>query len=244
MKKEIITIVCSVMALLFIISFVSASGFSPTSLIYELGVGERQCQTVSVTSDSEVITLTEAWAENKDIEWKVSNFDRPSVDHEIVLEYPLELSVNERQAEVCLTGNKVGEFHGVLLLKEQQEGNSIIQMGIWLKAIISDKQETPVSSVTDTGSGTVTFTVGGGSQNNANNENVAPESNLDDSIVESQEILADEPADVKANSITGGVIGSIGERGMIIFGVIALVGILAIGVFIKRRRKLRSEGFI
>ncbi|MDD5193630.1 MAG: hypothetical protein PHF67_03520 [Candidatus Nanoarchaeia archaeon] len=95
---------------------------------------------ITIDSDSEKITLTDRWAENKDVKWDVNLFQNES-DSSIHLTYPKTLGKTEREANVCMKIDKKGEYHGVLLLKEEQKGNSVIQVGIWIKAIVSDKVE-------------------------------------------------------------------------------------------------------
>jgi hypothetical protein len=127
--------------LLFIIIIsgnVMAVGFSPGSLTYKLNVGEKKCQMITINSDSELITLSDKWAENKDIEWRVSKFDRNADNHSLSLSYPKDLTMDKRNAEICLTGKKQGEYHGVLLLTEKEKGNLRAQMGVWINAIISN----------------------------------------------------------------------------------------------------------
>ena len=51
------------------ISLVWATGFSPSSLIYELEPGEGECKMITITSESETISVSDNWAENVDIEW-------------------------------------------------------------------------------------------------------------------------------------------------------------------------------
>ena len=49
---------------------VSAVGFSPTNLIYNVNVGEEQCITLSIDSTSPAVSISDKWAENENIEWK------------------------------------------------------------------------------------------------------------------------------------------------------------------------------
>lgn len=137
-------------------NFVGATGFSPSSLIFNLKPGEKQCKMISITSESETITADDKWAENKNVEWKVSEFNTDASSLGISINYPKELSLDEREVNVCLSGNKLGEYHGVLLLKEEQQGNSIIQMGVWLKVNIgkTSQQTSTLSASATTSSGT------------------------------------------------------------------------------------------
>lgn len=126
---------------------VIAAGFSPSSLTYKLNVGEKKCQMITINSNSEQIMLSDKWAENKDVEWKVSKFNETANYNSLSISYPKKLDSNQKNAEICLSGKEQGEYHGVILLTEQQKGNLVAQMGIWVKAVIgngisSDKKET------------------------------------------------------------------------------------------------------
>ena len=74
---------------------------------------------ITINSESETIAVSDKWAENKDIEWKVSLFNESASYHNIDISYD-ELLENESQVEVCLSGENLGEYHGVLLLTEEQ----------------------------------------------------------------------------------------------------------------------------
>lgn len=118
---------------------VRAVGYSPSSLIFNLNMGEEQCKMITIDSDSEKITLSDRWAENKDVKWDVNLFKNDSSYNSLYLKYPKTLGKNEKEAKVCIKGTKKGEYHGVLLLREEQKGNSVIQLGIWIKAMVGDK---------------------------------------------------------------------------------------------------------
>ncbi len=136
MKIKIKSVFFVVVLIAFLTVFVSAAGFSPVSLTYNLSIGQEQCQKILITSDSPELSVMDTWAENKDVEWKIKLFNASSSQLGLKLEYPIKLS-SERQFEVCLTGLIGGEYHGIILVKEQQVGNSVVQLGIWIKAIIN-----------------------------------------------------------------------------------------------------------
>ena len=131
-------IITIIVLLIILIANVDALGISPSSLSYNQSIGEEKCLQVTVNSVSANISVSDLWAENKDVEWKFFLFDTSSTTHGLSLNYLTELPIGERQFNVCLSGSKAGEYHGVLLLSEEQVGNSIIQMGIWLKVTISE----------------------------------------------------------------------------------------------------------
>jgi len=69
----------------------------------------------------------------------VNNFNETAVKHSITIQYLNKLdNSNESKIKVCLSGENTGEYHGVLLIQEEQKGSSIIQLAVWLKAIITE----------------------------------------------------------------------------------------------------------
>jgi len=229
------------------LSFVQAIGFSPSSLVYNLGVDEESCESISLSSDSETIMISDKWAENNSVEWRVGLFDYNASFHGINVNYDGELSVDERNVEVCLSGSGVGEYRGVLILREEQKGNSIIQMGIWLKVNISEKtgepaQETPPQ---DSGSGSSNSGGSGGGIISTSKEVDKTEEVklaefdteiIDDGKVEKQldeeEVMEQNGAGITGNVAGGGLIKN--NLGMIGGFFIALI---IIGAFVYNKRK-------
>jgi hypothetical protein len=128
---------------------ITAIGFSPENLVYNSSIGQKQCQIVTINSDSKNIIVSDKWAENKDTPWNPNLFNVSASDNELSISYDKKLSINDRTIEVCISGKKAGEYHGILLIKEEQVGNSVVQAGIWIKAVISDgKDKSFLSSIT------------------------------------------------------------------------------------------------
>jgi len=92
---------------LLMLNGVIAVGFSPSSLVFELEPNQEECETIILTSDSETISVSDSWAENKDVEWKISLFEKNTNYHGISINYDNELSIDEREVEVCLSGGAV-----------------------------------------------------------------------------------------------------------------------------------------
>ena len=219
--------------ILILTSTISAVGFSPSSLIYNLKPGEEECKMISITSESETITAEDKWAENKNIEWKVSEFNTDASSHGISITYPKSLSLDERKVNVCLSGNEIGEYHGVLLLKEEQQGNSIIQMGIWLKVVINNEPQTTQSS-----SSSMTTSSGGSS--------ATIQSASENKTKDTQEQITENKSEIKNSGITGGTIGAtiIKNKSIII---IFITAIIIAGAFIftrtKKKRRIQNLGY-
>jgi hypothetical protein len=232
-----------IILILVSMSFVHAVGFSPASLTYSLDVGEEQCQTVRLTSDSETITVEDKWKENTEIEWDIKLFTASVEDLGLLINYDSELTVDEREVEVCLSGSRIGEYQGVLLLTEEAVGNSIIQMGVWLRVNIGQQQKSnlPPSS----GGGSSGGGGGGGSVIQQNNTGEVEGAVVEEGepIVEIQEQGDDDNKDVdQADTapITGGVIGSVGRSIAIVIAVLVVIAVLAIYVY--KHNKGKSKG--
>ncbi|MCX6748923.1 MAG: hypothetical protein NT076_04935 [Candidatus Pacearchaeota archaeon] len=227
---KIIFTISTIILMISVVSLVCTTGFSPTSLIFNLNVGEKQCQEVSVDSTSLSISIEDKFAENKDIEWKVSNFDKSASYHSLTSTYPTQISNETGKLEYCLSGSKVGEYHGVLILKEEQSGNSIVQMGIWIKAtIISSSPEITTSSAT---------TSSGGASSSQSAAVV-------NSPVENQKTEETQGIDDSNPTITGSAIGNSGIKSLILpLGiVVVLVGILSAYTYYKRRQRWIKFGY-
>ena len=211
-----------------------ASGFSPSSLTFSLETSEEECQVITVTSDSPKITVSDGWAKNKDDEWSINGFQTDASAHGISIDYDNELGVSERQVEVCLSGDNVGEYHGVLVLEEEQEGSSIIQMGVWLKVLITAPKEVTASSSSSGGAG---GGAGGGSGGGVATGSSASASASNEEVITSGDGSDEE---VGTSGITGSAIGGDGRDVSII--VYALVGLAIIGlIFIVHRKKFRRK---
>ena len=233
---------------LFVLNAIQAVGFSPSSLTFDLGKNQEGCKMITIDSDSEKITVSDSWAENESVEWKVSSFNTSSDEHEITINYDNELSIDEREVEVCLSGRKLGEYHGVLLFKEEQQGNSVVQLGVWLKVLINEK---PVAASSGSGGG------GGGgggggivapknTTNATNNsikfENTANAQSETEAGAESTE--TEEETKDYVSGITGGAIWeNIKARNLVAPGLIVIVIAAALLIYNKRKNNLRQREY-
>lgn len=218
---------------------VSAVGFSPSSLTFNLAKGEEQCQSIHLDSDSQTIEIIDVWAESAESEWKVSQFTTSSSSHNLQLSYPSELSISQRDVEVCLSGTNEGEHHGAIIFKQEQEGNSVIQLAVWLKVIIDTPQTQSSSSGSSGGSSGGSSSGGsgggGGSAIKSSNSQVTEQNNQEEPI--------GPQSDISGNAkITGAVInegnGSINYYGIFIISLIIIIGLSAV---YYRRYKQRQK---
>ena len=134
-----------------------------------------------------------------------------------------------------MSGNKIGEYHGVLLFKEEQQGSSIVQFGVWLKVLISEKPA--VSSGGSSGGGSGSGSGGGGgivaAKNSTTNSSGIEFENLEASA-ETEESQEED----YVSGITGGAIwGNINAKKLIVPGLIILA--IAGLVIYNKRKKIR-----
>jgi len=207
------------------LTIISATSFSPSSLTFNLEKNEEKCETVYIESSSE-ITISDKWAENKDIEWDFSLFETSASEHGIIMDYEF---LDENNIEICLSGINSGEYHGVLLLREEQEGNSIIQIGIWLKLIINEQENQEDEKEID-------------NQNNVNNNVENPVSGGGGASVDDEVLIEGEPEagdfeleELAEPKIQGSVTGS-SSKGTISIIVIVLAAIIIAGVIVYKKK--------
>ena len=227
--------------IIFLSSAVIATGFSPNSLIFDLNQNEQQCQIVSLMNVTEEIEVINLWAENKDVEWKISNFNTDASAHGIEITYTVENTApGEKKAEVCLSGTKTGEYRGVIIFRQAQQGNSVVQLAVWLKAIIKES----ASDFTNPNQNSV-----GGNANSNSEPN--EETNKDsENNLNYEKLSAEAEQENNQNpSITGNTINKNTEKITFnwLYFVIPFVFIFTITIvvfYIKRREKRRMLGYI
>ena len=235
------------------LSIVSASGFSPSSLIFNLTLNEKSCQTITINSNSDTISVSDKWAVDKDIEWKVSLFNSSADSHSITISYPSEISLPENKVEVCLSGSKVGEYHGVMLLREEQQGNSVVQMGVWLKVTITEKQSSPPSPPAADNSGGGGSSGGGGGSGGGgiapaknattsktattNIETLSETETSDEEETETQ-TSEEQEEQMQTAGITGAVVGTLKKPASTI--IIIFIALAIAGAFIYNKNKNRN----
>jgi len=235
--KRMIMIAMAVLLGASFMCVVSATGFSPSSLTFNLNKNSESCQNITITSDSENITVLDSWAANNNVEWKVSSFNTSSTEHGLTLSYPKELSKSERVIGVCLSGANAGNYKGVLLVREQQVGNSIVQMGIWLKVNISEviSQDTNVNNGNSAGTGSdVPSGDSGSAISNAKSATANSEKNSD--AVDTKAATAN---DNNGMGITGAAVGVIENK--FSWTILAAVVVIGIGFFVYTKRSRKRQ---
>jgi hypothetical protein len=227
---------------LFALNAIQAVGFSPSSLTFDLGKNQEGCKMITIDSDSEKITVSDSWAENESVEWKVSSFNTSSSQHGISVNYDNELSIDERGVEVCLSGSKLGEYHGVWLFKEEQQGSSIVQFGVWLKVLINEQ---PVAASSSSGGGGGGIVAPKNTTNTTNNsikfENTANAQSETEAGAESAGTEGE--TEDSFSRITGRAIwGNINARNLIAPAAVIILAIVALIIY-KRKNNLRQRGY-
>jgi len=225
-------------------NLVCAVGFSPSSLVFELEQGEEACKVITLNSDSEIIIVSDGWVENESFEWKINNCNQSADYHGLSIDYDNELSVDEREVNVCLSGENVGEYRGVMLLREEQQGNSVVQIGIWLKATIIEPEPEVVVEPTPAPVPTPSSSGGGGGGGSRTNTIILSEENVTEnitqlgSLLEGPEIMETSLEDMSIGEIqeeslekaeiTGAVIGESGKIKIIgiVIAIIVVAGII------------------
>ena len=129
---------------------VIAISFSPGDLIYEINAGEKECKIIIINSASPTITISNRWAENKSQQRIAGLYNKTSNYHGLSLDYPKEIKSKDKQFEVCISGKYSGEFYGIIIIQEEQVGNTIMQGGVWLKVIIKGDNYKPENWTEDT----------------------------------------------------------------------------------------------
>lgn len=231
-------------------TLVSAFGFSPSSLEFELSQNKTSCKNIILDSDSAVIEVSDKWALNLEDEWKASLFNEDAQSHGIAIDYDNELGLGEEELEVCLSGSEVGEYHGVILMEEQKQGDSVIQMGVWLKVVITQEVEVALEDFDSRDVDSSTRSPSGSPRSNAValEENDTQVDTVEESEVDNTSsstgfvgvtVLKNDEEKRDIVAITGGVIGgesSFGKWG-IMFSV-AFIGAVVGLVFYGKRRSI------
>jgi len=218
-------------------SVVLAIGFSPSSLTFNLNKGQEECKDITVSSESPTITVSDKWAENKDVAWNVNLFDETANVHGINLDYPNKINSDDNVVKVCLSGEDEGEYHGVILLQEEQTGNSIIQMAVWIKAIISNNGGSSNNqNLGNSGSG-------GGSSI----KNIEDNSEVEEDIIEEQDqsekittkAVQDIPEDSASENENLEIVPK--ERNYLLWGIITILGLFILSILIIRTINIRKR---
>ncbi|MBS3099115.1 hypothetical protein J4462_02795 [Candidatus Pacearchaeota archaeon] len=136
--------------IVFFSSISTALEFSPTNLEFNLTQNQQSCKKVFFNLDSQT-TVSNAWAQNGNVPWSITQFQTSAQDLGINMNYPVQISLYQKQAEVCLSGANSGNYKGAMIFRQGELGNSVIQFVVWLRVSISGEasQEPPQDTPTE-----------------------------------------------------------------------------------------------
>lgn len=219
------------------VSLVGAAGFSPSSLTYEIEQGKIKCMGISLDSESERITVTDRWAENLTVEWRASLFDKDASYHGLEVSYDKELLKDERGLEVCLSGQRIGEYHGIIVMEEELIGNTIIQMGVWMKVKITSEPVQPSGGGGGGGGGIVYSSKVAGTNESKKTE--VSEEKAEEISAEEEIEQEEETEEESVPAITGAAVAedSLVKNPLIWALIILIIAVvIAIAVFVSKRK--------
>ncbi len=226
--------------LILSIQIATAVGFSPSSLTFELETNKEECKMITINSESETINVSDKWASSSDIEWKSSLFKEQASTHSISINYPAEITEDEREVEVCLSGEKAGEYHGIIVLEQEKEGNSIIQLGVWILAIITEPQQ---SSNNNQNSNNPSSSGGGSSSSSTISSPTISNNNLENQVPSQENVNQENTNPLSRNNqkenqapITGAVINTSSKRSITI-PLLIISAIIIIALIFRRKKQ-------
>jgi len=200
--------------LIIISNSVLAIEFSPGYLNYEMEINQILCKNITVNSNSDFLNISDRWSENEDHFKESMYYTNTSDYHGLSLDY-LKVIKSGSKFSVCISGNYSGEYHGLLIMQEEQVGSTIMRGGVWLNVSINGDYSKPKDSYT----------------------------NIKESIT-AKEAVQEKTSENKS-SITGSVIGIIQRNiwtTAIIFILIAIIAYLLILAH-NRKKQNQFEGF-
>ncbi len=134
------------------ISFSSAAtlSISPPQIDFIGNVGEEICQSIFVEVENiKTLTGKTLWAEENYFERRLINHIHSAEEFGIKVIFPQEIQIeNSREIQICINGEKKGNYHGALLYKIKDKP---IQVGTWMNVSLS--KEISVSKLTGRATG-------------------------------------------------------------------------------------------
>lgn len=138
-----------ILVLFFLLPLASALEFSPANLEFSLSPNEIACKEIYFKIESPT-KIHSSWAQEPSAEWSITGFKTNPQEHGISLSYPSQLSPEQKELPLCISGSNSGEYKGALIFRQEKVGNSIVQFAVWLKLTIKEvpSQEDDDSSST------------------------------------------------------------------------------------------------
>ncbi len=222
MKKRIIIFLFSILILLPIVLTESST------VVYVLQPNQELCHEITLTSESEIIIISDTWTPNYNVEWNITLFNTTAEEHNLNISYPEELSLEESEFNICISGQNQGEYHGAITIKQEDKTTQLVT---WLKVIIeTPPQESPPQNPPPVNTG------GGSSARSTTTQNQTNTTETSPKETETPQI-DQESSNNNLSQITGattGVIGKVGTSRAIFILVFAIAGLAFLIFFVRR----------
>jgi len=246
------------------LSYAATLSGSPSSLEYNVHVGEQKCLIFAVSSSdySENLYSVMKWADKDAQVSSPNDLVLDSSDINLGITYSPESITNfdgQQDIKVCITGNEIGTWKGSLEYRTETQGNIGVGVGTWLRVNITEKpkEEEPVKETPQAPPGSPNNENSGGSSGGSRGSSSAAVGNSTtneyaNSSVNNSENTETTQGDVplgnledseKTNpGITGAVIGFAKSNGKPIAGIALVIALVIIGIFAgKKFRKNKEE---
>lgn len=210
MRKILILLI---LVLLFAFN-VGAAEISPESLSFEMHVNEEKCGMITITNLTDEVEVSNIWQEenNLDVIWDITNSD------------------DDKEIEVCISGEEIGEYHGAIIFRQEQQGSPVVNLSTEMFVKINEiqtSQETPQVEQKNSGGG-------GGSSRKVTPKNSTNSTTKSENLsYENQfENLTAEKIEESSGSITGNVVNEKSGKYSV---ALKLIPVLIIGLLIGAR---------
>jgi len=131
-------------------NFIQALSVSPTQINFDLMKGERKCDIVGISNDK-IMNLkgSDKWTNDIDSKGKLSEYTMPASALDIEIDYQKQITnTQSKDIEVCITGNRVGEYFGALIYQSDSSGGVSAGVGIWLMINVLEPIKAPAPEET------------------------------------------------------------------------------------------------
>lgn len=212
MKKILILFIFSI----FLSSSFVSAGFSVSSgkLYFNLEQGKEQCQNlVLFSSDYEgPITIRDKWASNSDNS-NPNTFSQTSNDLQIKIKHDKKIDnfKTNKDIQICIGSDYSGQRRGIIIFTPESKTNVVVEAGVWLLVNVTG--------------------------NNPFKMPKQEEKTTSENITTSINETPGEKQNTELSPITGNVTGTgQGRSWIIIISAFALIAIVGLVVYIRRRR--------
>ncbi len=125
---------------IFLFPLVNAAtlSMSPQQIDFNGNVGEKICNNINLKTENGAVLIGETgWAKENYFERKLKSHNLSEEDLNLIIDYPREIEIfNNKTIEVCVTGKKSGNYHGIILYRVK---NKPVRVGIWMNVTLEGK---------------------------------------------------------------------------------------------------------